>query len=228
MKPKFFCFSPAVMLGTFLIELVLAIYVWLRFKTSRFIQLVVLALVALSAFQLAEYQICGHHSPLLWAKIGFVSITLLPVIGLHLVTILTNRKKKLWWANAVAALFIAGFIFVPRAINSAVCGGNYNIFTIDPRLDLFFVIYYPGLLLLGLIWAGQGLKRVSGQQKTALLWTIIGYCSFIMPTVIIYILNTAARAGLGSIMCGFAIILAFILAFKIVPLALKSKLDFRA
>ncbi len=211
------------MLGTFLVEFALAFYVWLRFKTSRFVRLTIITLIALGTFQLAEYQVCINNYPILWAKIGFMAITLLPVISLHLVSMLTLSKRRLWWANAVAAIFIAGFIFTPRAISSAICGGNYNIFTIDPRLDLFFVIYYPGFMALAFFWAIQGLYRAPQNKKPVLLWAIIGYLSFIMPTAIIYIINTTARIGIGSIMCGFAVILAFILALKIVPLHLHDK-----
>ncbi len=223
LKQKFFCFSSQVMLGTFLTEVTLAIYVWLRFKASPLTRLCVVILLALAAFQLAEYNICANQTPLLWAKIGFAATALLPTLGLHLVKIITKSKQRLWLANAVTTLFIAEFILVPGAITSAQCGGNYNLFTISPRLDILFAVYYPVFLAIALVWAFRLLKTAPKPQKRILRWAIIGYLSFIVPTFVIYVLNTTTRAGIASIMCGFAVILAFILSFKIVSLAARNK-----
>lgn len=211
------------MIGTFLVELCLVIYVWLRFRASRFTRLVIIILLTLATFQLAEYNICANQRPILWAKIGFGAVSLLPILGLHLIKIITKNRHRLWLADVLATLFTLGFIFIPQAISSAQCGGNYNIFKIDPRLDILFAIYYTVFLAIAMAWAFQSLKTAPPPKKRLLSWTIISYLSFIIPTIIIYILNTAARAGIGSIMCGFAVILAFILTFKIITLYESKK-----
>ena len=49
-------------------------------------------------------------------------------------------------------------------------------------------------------------------------WFIIGYLSFILPLTLVYILIPTSRVAVASIMCGFAVIFAFILTFKIAPI----------
>ena len=58
-KGKTFCFSPPVMLATFIIEFGFAFYSIWRYKMTTISRLVVAMLFALGSFQLAEYMICG-------------------------------------------------------------------------------------------------------------------------------------------------------------------------
>ena len=46
---------------------------------------------------------------------------------------------------------------------------------------------------------------------------VIGYLSFMLPMGIAYAFYEPARVAVASIMCGFALSLAFILALRIVP-----------
>jgi hypothetical protein len=57
----------------------------------------------------------------------------------------------------------------------------------------------------------------SKRFRSVLSWMVIGYFSFLLPLVIVYVILAPARAAVASIMCGFAVIFAFILAFEIVP-----------
>src|SRR5687768_2570427 len=87
---KLFCFSPPVMIATFAIEIALAIYAVWRYKLNTISRLVVSLLVFLAIFQFAEYMLCGGFGVdgFTWSRIGYVSITMLPPLGLHLATVL--------------------------------------------------------------------------------------------------------------------------------------------
>ena len=88
-----YCFSPPVMIATCVIELSLAGYTWWRYKSRPVSRLVMITLVLLATFQLAEYLICGYMSdPALWAKIGYIAITLLPPVGLHLASKVAGKR----------------------------------------------------------------------------------------------------------------------------------------
>jgi hypothetical protein len=43
-----------------------------------------------------------------------------------------------------------------------------------------------------------------------------------VPTTIVNIVNPASISGIPSIMCGFAVIMALCLLFKVAPLVLKD------
>lgn len=217
-----YCFTPEAMLVTFFIELALAIYVFIRFKLSNFNRAAALLLVFLGLFQLAEYQICQGVGLDLWLKIGFVSTTLLPVIGLYMISEITGKKSVLKLAYMFALLYVGYFTLVPGAIEGAYCGGNYIIFHAPQAIYQFYGFYYFGFLFFG-IWEAWEAMKETKKFKSIMIWFIVGYLSFILPMGVVYIASEAARGAVGSIMCGFAIILAFIVVFRIVPLYHKLK-----
>lgn len=218
----FHCFSPAVMIATFAIELILAAIVFIRHYMTRFGKLAGFVLILLATFQFAEYRICTTNGPipLLWSRIGFVAITLLPLAGPYMVSLVSHRPHFLKLGYATAAGFVMYFLFVPKSISGAICGGNYVIFNTSNDLYRLYGFYYLGLLLLG-IWESvekiASLKRRTAAKKV-LQWLIVGYLSFMGPMGMVYVLMPITRNAIASIMCGFALAFAFILAIKVVPI----------
>jgi hypothetical protein len=209
------------MIATFGIEVGLALFVFVRYHTTKFARVAGLVLVLLATFQLAEYQICttAGSTRLLWSRVGFIAITLLPLSGLYLVSLVSHKPHFLKLGYASSAGFILYFLFVPKSITGAICGGNYVVFNASNDLFRLYGFYYWGFLLIG-IWESvekiASLKRQTS-AKTILQWLIIGYLSFMAPMGTVYILFPSTRNAVASIMCGFALLLAFILAFKVVP-----------
>ncbi|HLH30498.1 MAG TPA: hypothetical protein VKY31_04810 [Terriglobia bacterium] len=209
------------MIATFVIELILAVIVFIRDHATRFGKTAGFVLVLLATFQFSEYRICTTTGdiPLFWSRIGFVAITLLPVVGLYLVSLVSHKPHFLKFGYATAAGFVIYFLFVPKAISGAICGGNYVIFNTSNDLYRLYGFYYLGFLLLG-IWESvekiASLKRRTAGKK-ALQWLIVGYISFMGPMGMLYVLLPVVRNAIASIMCGFALAFAFILAVKIVP-----------
>jgi hypothetical protein len=208
------------MVATFVIEIVLAVFVFIRHHMSRFGKVAGAVLLLLATFQFAEYRICmtpGEN--LLWSRIGFVAITLLPLAGLYLVSLVSHKPHFLKLGYVTAAAFILYFVAVPKAITGAICGGNYVIFNTSTDLYRLYGFYYLGFLLLGIWESIEKITRLKRQtrSKKALQWLIVGYVSFMGPMGVLYVLVPATRNGAASIMCGFAVALAAILTFKVVP-----------
>ena len=57
-KPRLYCFSPAVMLATLTIEIILAIYTFWKYKLNAVTKIVIMLLICLALFQWAEYNVC--------------------------------------------------------------------------------------------------------------------------------------------------------------------------
>jgi hypothetical protein len=219
---KLYCFSPPVMLATLTIELVLAAFVFLRYRVTRFGKVAGSVLILLATFQFAEYRICTTTGTpaVFWSRVGFVAITLLPLAGLYLVSLVSHKPHFLKLGYATAAGFVIYFLFIPKSISSAVCGGNYVIFNAANDFYPLYGVYYLGFLLLG-VW--ESIEKIETYKrevagKKALQWLIIGYLSFMGPMGTVYLLVPATRNAIASVMCGFAIVLAFILTFKVVPI----------
>jgi hypothetical protein len=118
------------MLLTFAVELLLAVYVFGRYSATRFGKVAGLILVLLATFQFAEYRICTTEEPTswLWPRLAFLAITLLPVAGLYLVSLVSRKPHFLKLGYVTAAAFLLYLAFVPKSISHAVCGGNYIVF----------------------------------------------------------------------------------------------------
>ncbi|HVY67785.1 MAG TPA: hypothetical protein VHA30_02740 [Patescibacteria group bacterium] len=206
------------MLATMIVETILALWTLLRYRQGLFGKVAAAILLLLAMFQASEYQVCGNHSAEIWSRLGLVAITLLPVLGLRLIHLITRQKHFVFLGALLAAAFVLYFIFAPRHDVSSFCGGNYIIFTGPGSLYEFFGAYYFGFLILS-IWQALTAKRETPSRllQSILRWVVAGYLSFMLPLGVVYAVYAPARVAVASIMCGFAVIFALILAFEIVP-----------
>jgi hypothetical protein len=218
-EATFFCFSPPIMIATFSIEILLALYTFIRSRKAGSDLGIVYILVFLAVFQLSEYQICGHENPLLWSRIGFFVITLLPVLGYWIATRFRKRHHHVIFAFIVALLLALALVIMPKSIVGSACLGNYVIFSVQPSIYTLFSYYYYTFLLLGLWQAVMAIEEHPKKEKLkrALKWYIFGYLSFLVPMMTIFAFVASARAGATSIMCGFAVIFAVVLTFLVAP-----------
>lgn len=220
------CFSPPVMLATFLIEIGFAAYVVWRYKlTDMTTRLVVLMLVFLGLFQLAEFMICGglglSHAE--WARVGYASITLLPAIGVHLVLTLAKAKMYplLLASYGTAAAYVLYYALVPGAVVAQQCAANYAVFTTDGWAGTLYALYYYGWLLVALVLATHFSSK-KPKLAPAMRWMAIGYASFIIPVTVANLIDPATIHAIPSVMCGFAVLFACILVWRVLPLSRAS------
>lgn len=219
---KLYCFSPLVMITTFVVEIALAVYTLWRYHLNEVTRIVFSLLVLLATFQLAEYVVCEGPlgSGAVWSRIGFVAITLLPPLGIHLVYALANatRRPLLLPAYGTGAAFSVFFVAVSTAFAGHVCAGNYVIFDVTPGMGGWFAAYYYGWLLAAVLLARHfGLRSKSARLRRSLSALSIGYAAFIVPTATVNLISPDTIKAIPSIMCGFAVILAVILVMAVLP-----------
>lgn len=218
---RLFCFSPPVMIATFLIETVLAVYVIFRYKLHEIGRLAVLMLISLATFQLAEFSVCGASMGTeTWSRIGYVAIALLPPLGLHLTYAITKAKRRPLLAPAYISMvaFIAFFVLSPNAFDGYACLGNYVIFEVANGAGGLFGAYYYTWLAATLILGWKFIKRTKDPRtRRALGGVMAGYAVFIIPAVTANIVSPDVIRGMPSIMCGFAAILALLLVLVVLP-----------
>jgi hypothetical protein len=220
---KLYCFSPPVMIATFLIEVLLAIWIAYRYRTERIVQLSVTLLILLAFFQLAEYNVCegafGLDS-LAWSRLGYVAITFLPVIGIHMLSVIAKKKfnKGHLALYALGTIFSIYFLTIGHGLTASVCTGNYVIFEVNPHISNWYGLYYYGLELVALGVAYSYARRTSSKSiKRALYGLAAGYACLLVPTTTVNIINPETLRGIPSVMCGFAVILALIVVFFVLP-----------
>lgn len=205
----------------------MAAYTIWRYKMTVLARLTTVTLAALAVFQLSEYRVCTGYglSAEQWSRIGFVAITTLPPLGLHILHVLSGKPKRRLILGAYASMvgFIGFFLLYKTAFIGHQCTGNYVIFQIGDRMAGIYGLYYYGWLLtamaLGLYWASE--LKEEGKKATKRLETvralIIGYLVFLVPTALSNTVRPETRRGIPSVMCGFAVLFAFILVLYIMP-----------
>jgi len=209
------------MLGTFIIEVLLAIAALIRShgKPTRNTLIIVSILLFLASFQSIEYLICEtHYDPILLGKLGFFSITLLPPLGIHLSYSLAQKHRHPHILVPYMTAFLLNVLFItsPLTVQNVVCHGNYVIFDLPFILHIVYSFYYQGFLLYGLMTAFNLSHHVTSEARAQRLrWLGVGYIVFMMPSAALMLLAPETIRAVPSIMCGFALILAFILYFKI-------------
>ena len=222
------------MLATLTIETMLAIYTVWRYKMTVLTRLAVTVLAGLAVFQLSEYYVCTGYGLRAeeWSRLGFVAITILPPLGLHILHQLADKpKRRLVLASyATMAGFIGVFLTYHAAFIGHQCTGNYVIFQIGPKLGGLYYVYYFGWLftamILGAHWANELMDqkgKAARKQLETLRAMIVGYLVFLVPVALANAVNPASRRGIPSIMCGFAVLLALIISFYVLPRAAEEK-----
>lgn len=208
------------MLATFIIEFGLAVYVLWRYKLNALSRLAVAVLLCLGTFQLAEYMVCGGLglNTAEWSRLGYACITLLPVIGLHMILTIVGKKmfKLTSVAYASAILFVLFFMIAPEAINIQECRPNYAIFDLSDPSAYLFALYYCVWLFTAIVISLREAIRLPKLAK-ALYGMTAGYFVFMFPALVVNFLDPAAINGTPSIMCGFAIFLAAIIVGHVLP-----------
>jgi hypothetical protein len=223
---RLYCFSPPVMLATFLIEFGLAIYTIWRYKMTTISRLAVIMLFALGTFQLAEYMVCGGLglTNIQWARVGYVAITLLPALGIHMLVTLAGKKNNLLVGAAYASClaFVVFYIIGTGVIEGQQCLANYAVFYTQHASSQWYTAYYYGWLIIGVYLAWQW-GNEQPVNKSVLRAMMIGYLVFLVPTTFFNIIDPSTLKGIPSIMCGFAVLLAFVIVLKVLPNSAKLR-----
>lgn len=226
-----YCFSPPVMLFTFILETIFALYTLIFIKLKPSTVIIAAIFICLAFFQFCEYQICTVSSNLTLMHLGYIAITLLPALGVHLVTLVTKHRTPKYFVYLFAAIFVGVFLFQTQSVSYVACGGNYVLLKNSGALaSTYFPFYYSLSLIVAMVEIFYfTINKEKGAdyntQRKLLYWLLGGSAAFIIPTAVIYIFSSAARdSGIPSIMCGFGIILAVILTFFVLPQCRKLEI----
>jgi len=217
---KLYCFSPPVMLATFLIEFSFAFYTLWRYKLTTISRLAAVILVTLGTFQLAEYMVCGGlgWTNVEWARVGYGAIALLPALGIHMVVALAGKKLPVLVGTAYASCvaFVGFYLLAHGSITGQTCYANYAVFDAQRASVWPFMAYYYDWMLIGTYLASRWGNELPARRK-ALHGMAIGYLVFILPTTMFNIIDPSTVKAIPSIMCGFAVLLAFMLMMRVLP-----------
>jgi hypothetical protein len=136
-----------------------------------------------------------------------------------------QSRKLVVTAYATMAVSMAYFLLSPNAFVGHECTGNYVIFQIGMTAARVYGLYYYGWLLVAMligykVFTNSKVVKNIRQQVGGLM---VGYLVFLVPTGIANTVKPETRAGIPSIMCGFAVLFALIMALYIAPRAAQMR-----
>ena len=110
-QTTFYCFSPPVMIATCIIEVALLVYTLYRYKLTPLTRVSLATLGFLALFQASEFAVCGASASTvdLWSRIGYISITLLPPLGIHLISSSDSVKAHFKAISALAIMLSSSY-----------------------------------------------------------------------------------------------------------------------
>ena len=207
---------------TGLLEFAAAGYTFLSSGRKRILYPVGLLFLLLAAYQFSEVAVCAHPENLLFARIAFFDITWLPPLGLWLTYQLGFSDKKsfktLPLAYFAAALGLVMWIFLdPNCVTKSVCQLVIARYVHLSPFDLVYGIFYQSGLVVFIFWAAAGMVRtVDPVLKKNLANVQMGVLGFVLPSLYVRILYPEPDGILPSVMCHFALILAFFLFILVI------------
>jgi len=165
------CFTPIVSIATATIEVGISAYLFHKIKDRRLNVLAVFVLF-LGVYQFTEFMICKSTNDIFWARIGFASYTLMPIMLYHFFINASGGKIKKYF-YLIPIFFAALALFYPNFIKYTSCNilhvtTESLIFNQSPFLMLFYLLYYCCLPIYGVYIFLK--KSVQASAEAGLSW----------------------------------------------------------
>jgi hypothetical protein len=168
--------------------------------------------------------LCTTSSPFLWAKIGFVTYTILPALGLHILILLTGKKWNLYIVYFPFIVFSLIALFMPNFVVEASCERYFvsvstfftDLIVSNPAPVLIYWFYYSSyILFVSVMLLKAELKEKNKFRKEVYLLILAGILVSLVPAVVILIISPSLSLQFNSIYCQFAFLFIIIMLIAI-------------
>ncbi|MBN2458813.1 hypothetical protein JXB28_00885 [Candidatus Woesearchaeota archaeon] len=210
------CFSPQISLLTAVVEFILAALIIARFRKSAVARFAAIFIFLLGFYQLTEFMLCTTGDIDAWARMGFITYTFLPALGLHLVFKLSDKMPKAFVFYIPAIIFAGLAAFSKGFVVGGACHSVFisvHLMFLNPSansiLYLIYGAYYAGFIFLGCFLAGLMLRKEKDEKKRKKM--IVGLAAVLLATVpalLFVIIMPALGNQFPSIYCEFALLMA--------------------
>ena len=194
-----------------LFEFFIATYILVKYKDSSLSKAFILFVYMLGVYQLTEFMICTSSMPLLWAKLGFITYTFLPAVGLFACL----NKNRMRFAVLIVPVVISLFsIMLDGFVVEATCGTffifvNHFLFNQLNTIPMIaYIGYYAAYIAL---WSYlsyrkyQRYKNTDNVKKNINIWIMVGIPLILVVSLLLLFVFPAMSIILPSIYCQFAI-----------------------
>jgi len=204
------CFTPIVSLSTAILEFVVATAILVFCRKSLINRFFPLLIYILGFYQFTEFMLCTSNYPFFWAKIGFITYSFLPAVGLHFVMKLTNRKYNYITLYMIPVIFSLMAFLKPGFIIESTCTTFFVIVIKDLFNSLFsyiYGLYYFGFIMLFCYFLFNSFNKEKNQLKRK-SYAIIFAATLItlLPALVLFLIFPAFKIMFPSVYCEFAVL----------------------
>jgi len=154
------CFTPAISLATFLIEIFIAVYLFRKVRNYRIVPIFILFL---GFYQLTEFMLCTSTYADFWARAGFVIYTFTPLMIMHSLIAIPGGRFNLW-SYLIPSTFSL-FAFFTSFAASVSCTTFFVMVTsivyTNPVIAVMYLGYYMFCPTYGLYYFVKNYKKNS-------------------------------------------------------------------
>lgn len=223
------CFTPKVSLITAIIEFVTTGYILLKFHKSIFARFIALFIFVLGFYQFTEYMLCTTNNIELWGKLGFVSYTILPAMGIHFLLFFKVKPTKLLLIYIPVVFYVIYAIFDTNFVTRGSCQSYFvNVenaldYTARPWFTLIYEAYYfVSIVFICTYSLISYLKERQQQLINFYLTILITTLITVIPPFLLTIVIPSQDKYFPSIYCQFALLYTIM---AIIIVRIESKLS---
>ena len=204
------CFTPAISLSTAIIEFSLATIILLYFKKSWINSFFAIFIYVLGFYQFTEFMLCTSTNSFLWAKLGFITYTFLPALGLFFGLKINNKKRSYYSLFLIPLIFSLSALFSKNFIVYATC----NRFFVSVRNVLFtnnwyyiYWAYYFEFMLLFTLLVSWRIKKEKDKKLKKIEWIIlVTILVSLLGALILMVIFPTLKIMFPSVYCEFALL----------------------
>jgi len=205
------CFTPTISLLTAIFEFGVATFLLFYYKKSSFNKAIIILIYLLGLYQLTEYMLCSSNSPFFWAKIGFVTYTFLPAIGLNFCYDYVKRKYNSLFIFIIPTIFSLFALLNKNFIIETLCENYFvvvrHMFFNNLLLIIMYLMYYFGFIILISYLLIQHYKKLRSKIKKEIdIDVLIGIFISLVPAILLLFIFPALIISFPSIYCKFAVL----------------------
>lgn len=212
------CFTPEISLTTFVVEIVLGVWILSRGYKKPINQVGAAILFLLGIYQFAEFMICASENPLVWGKFAHLIYTFLPALGLHWTYALMERKGNLFAIYSLPIGFSALAITTANFVKSAECTRYFiNVFYEWSQSWFYgYGIYFCLFIIIAAVLLINSLIKENNKRKRKIYgWGLIGFLAFTMPVYILILFFPVLSISFPSVLCEFALLFGIAVTYVV-------------
>jgi len=215
-------YSPLLAIATGLFEFAAAVLTFLSPGRKRILYPIGLLFLLLAGYQFSEVAVCANPDNLIFSRLAFFDITWLPPLSLWLAYQLSPWKGG-WLKIISLGYFAAGLGFAvwiiadSHVVTKSVCQLVLARYTHPNPFDTAYgIFYHTGLAVLIFATAAGTAYSKDEILRKHLANLQTGVLGFILLSFAVRILTKEPEGMFPSVMCHFALVLAFSMCFMVI------------